>query len=94
MTKITEIKQAGFYKLTPINQSGEKVKFMWMKVMDEEEFTWYSWAMGTKFRNGCEFSLADKNDKDFIDYIKSDIITVEKEIQDKILLKQRLIEAI
>jgi len=84
-----------FYKITP-KRKDEKPTFLYKReLLSEDEMVMIKVFKGSKYLEGIDtIELADKKDKDFIAYVKSDIVTVEKEISKLTELKKELLEAL
>ena len=89
--------QTGFFKVKPLNTSGhklnEKCSFIWLTNVSERDLILKAALFGSRFYDGCELILAEKDDAEFVDYIDDDMVQVQRDIEKLELLKQRLLDA-
>ena len=73
-----------FFKITPINKTlGEKIKFVFITEQQQaiEDFMFVMESrISLSYIEGAKFEKAEKDDPDFIKYLKSDLIKVNEEI--------------
>ena len=80
-----------FYKIT--SKLNTDNKFVWLDNFNEEVKVSINFHLMADFPDGFEsIKIADKNDQDFIDYVKYDLHKIAKEINKLELLRSRLIE--